>query len=514
MLIRPKKVFLDVSDIVNYNVELLNRNDLRNSFFCLSREDPTVGFTFDAANVAGHVYSVSPEPRLGSDGSEFDALRLRLHVGSHLAQYLRLKLEEEKGYTSTVGISTSKLLSKLVGNLNKPKGQTTLMPPYESEGTKRSSVIAFMDDHEIGRIPGIGFKSAQKIRDYISSSSIVNCPGDTEPSGVRHKINVKEVREFPGMCPELLENILQGPGAPRGIGSRIWAWLHGSDDSTVGQATEIPKQISIEDSYRKLDTLNEVLEELTTLAKSLLNRMRWDLLEENDEPEPDQHQHYPSHTSTNPAVRRWIAFPKTLRLSTRPRAFLDSDNPRARSVNRTSRSIPLPNFVFNLSDHVDALAEKLVTDALLPLFRRLHPERTGWDLSLINIAVTNMVDAGGDGRNATGRDISKMFKGQTEALRERDAPTPTELKRHLTPPRKRDQPTEEPVEWEEAPRHESGFEGDWGDASSGDAWDSDGAAELTDESNLWKCEICGMSTPEFAASAHGLFHAMAMEAEQ
>lgn len=47
---------MDVSDIVDYNVALLNPNDLSNSFFYLSKNDPTIGFAFDASIVAGNTF--------------------------------------------------------------------------------------------------------------------------------------------------------------------------------------------------------------------------------------------------------------------------------------------------------------------------------------------------------------------------------------------------------------------------------------------------------------------------
>jgi len=46
----------------------------------------------------------------------------------------------------------------------------------------------------------------------------------------------------------------------------------------------------------------------------------------------------------------------------------------------------------------------------LALFRRLHPEKSGWNLSLLNIAVTNMVDIAGDRKQ--NRDIGSMFQKQ------------------------------------------------------------------------------------------------------
>jgi len=47
---------MDVTDLVDYNRTLLNPNDLTNSFFCLSKKDPSVGFPFDASNIAGETY--------------------------------------------------------------------------------------------------------------------------------------------------------------------------------------------------------------------------------------------------------------------------------------------------------------------------------------------------------------------------------------------------------------------------------------------------------------------------
>lgn len=166
---------MDVTDMINYNIDLLNHNDLGGSFFHLDHNDPTVGFSYDASGFAGHTYPATSEQPISPPSStptssqtpDADMLHMRLLLGSHLAQHLRHQLEEHKGYTSTAGISTNKLLSKLVGSVNKPKGQTTLVPPYEATDGSESNVTKFMDDHEIGKVPGIGFKSAQKIRQYI-----------------------------------------------------------------------------------------------------------------------------------------------------------------------------------------------------------------------------------------------------------------------------------------------------------------------------------------------------------
>ncbi|PPJ56332.1 hypothetical protein CBER1_00687 [Cercospora berteroae] len=412
------EVWLDVSDIVDYNQDILNKHDLEHSFFQTSKDDPTIGFPFDATNIAGHSY---PKDH-ASPSSEPDELTLRLRLGSHLALHIRHELENQKGYTSTVGISTSKLLSKLVGNLNKPKGQTTLMPPYWIQDSETGNVTTFIDNHDIGKIPGIGFKLSQKLREFCLQRPAAIDEGLVY-GGTKERVTVADIRKRPDTNPEMLEKLLAGPGSAHGIGQKIFDLLHGRDETEVSSARAVPRQISIEDSYIRLDTMPELLKELDALARSLLNRMRIDLLasdddfddtEKGDEGETDQQPAKPIAT----VGRKWLAHPKTLRLTTRPRMPLQSDGTRVRSFKRISHSAPLPNFVFNLNDSVDALAEKLVKETLISMFRKLHPEKAGWNLSLVNLAVTNMAETAGNSKTANGRDIGGMFKRQDEVLKD------------------------------------------------------------------------------------------------
>jgi DNA polymerase iota len=56
---------MDVSDIIDFNVGLLNPNDLSNSFFCLSQNDPTAGFAFDASAISGRTFPEQPDNTTG-----------------------------------------------------------------------------------------------------------------------------------------------------------------------------------------------------------------------------------------------------------------------------------------------------------------------------------------------------------------------------------------------------------------------------------------------------------------
>ncbi|KAL8694390.1 MAG: hypothetical protein Q9218_000956 [Villophora microphyllina] len=245
------EVFLDVTDMIDYNLEIINPNALQTSFFYLARHDPTIGFEYDCGKISGHTVPEPPDPpvsafvNVGSSVNKVDnSLWMRLLIGSHLAQYLRHQLEEHQGYTATVGISTNKLISKLVGNVNKPKGQTTLVPPYIPSDIDESNVTRFLDSHDIGKIPGIGFKSAQRIRDLVLGRPAAFDAGLVY-GGTREIVTVRDVRHFASMGGDLLEKLLGGSGAPKGIGMKVWGLVNGVDDSEVSKAREVPQQISI-----------------------------------------------------------------------------------------------------------------------------------------------------------------------------------------------------------------------------------------------------------------------------
>ncbi|RHZ60008.1 putative DNA polymerase iota [Aspergillus thermomutatus] len=480
------EVFLDVSGMIAYNVEMLNRNDLENSFFHLDRRDPTVGFTYDATGFQGHTYPAVPDSAT-DPGSEW--LRIRLLVASHLAAYLRNQLEYQKGYTATVGISTSKLLSKLVGNTHKPNSQTTLLPPYiVAEHGAKSNVLDFLDAHEIRKIPGIGSKIAHRIKSYLTTAAAgarteIDRTSDTGPHPDDHTVTVRDVRLFPGMGPLLLEKIIGGPGSPRGIGARIWGLIHGVDNTEVLQARDLPTQISIEDSYGRLDSFKEVRKELVALTVSLIRRMRVDLTEMDPDIDSPAGEPAAADAINSKQQLRWVAHPRTLRLSTCSRPAPGSEQSQRHGLNRISRSAPLPPYVFNLDENVDALAERLVQDLAMSMFRKLHPG-SGWNLRVLNVAVTHMIESAGDQKNSSGRDIGKMFRKQ-EAMQQDDS-TP-ELEKITF----------------------SGIAQGDGDSKSVDSVRANDTWEESDEDGdtpCVACTICGTLIPHFAMLAHETYH--------
>lgn len=506
------EVFLDVTDIVDYNVPLLNPNALTHSFFHLSEQDPEKGFGFDASACFG---CTIPAQHPDDDGATTpgNPAYARLLLASHLAGYLRHKLEEDFGHTSTCGVSTNKVLAKLAGTKNKPKNQTTLL------NLRKGDALAFMEEWPIRKIPGLGFKTSQLVESHVLWQPKEAVPHDHEHSA---KITAREVLAYPDMSPALLEKILGGPGVERGIGGKVWNMLHGIDNADVKEASDIPTQISIEDTYvtKALNTQAELMRELHALSRSLIRRMRVDLVVADDD-------------STRPSAgetgtpQKWLAYPKTLRLSTRVKArpgVTDGSQqapPRDNYYNRSSRSSPLPTFVFGLKDGIEYAAERLVDESILPLFRRLHSERQNWNLALINICVTNMVATGNeDGSIGGGRDISKMFKTQYAKLKEftvysNNLPAPVTVAKQspsrelgglsdniaaVVPPgstgaaevlAKDNADDDYPMEEGEAEGMVM-------------TWDNDD----DDEVDGRRCPECGQRIPEFAMSAHLRFHAL------
>lgn len=254
------------------------------------------------------------------------------------------------------------------------------------------------------------------------------------------------------------------------------------------------------------------------LAGSLIRRMRLDLTAplEDDEPGmvPDENgrptlQDAPIHGSQ----RRWMALPRTLRLSTRPRPPLNPDGSRSRTFTRISKSASMPSFVFSLTIHVDELVEKLLEESLLPLFKKLHPEKSGWNLSLVNVCATSMSLSASDGKDGAGRDIGRMFKRQIDVLKDWkvDDVDTTSLDEEADEASLREDSLyynehrdNVHVNVENAPLDsESTARLDRENSEDNGAWDSEDMQDVG-----VSCTICGAIMPPWAMEAHERFHTM------
>jgi DNA polymerase iota len=163
-----------------------------------------------------------------------------------------------------------------------------------------------------------------------------------------------------------------------------------------------------------------------------------------------------------------------------------------------------------MSESVDILASKLVQGYLIPLFRSLHPEKTSWNLSLINVAVTNMQEAGSEAKGAVGRDIEGMFRKQEATLREWTAynDVADEIEATNIDMVNDVEMTEPLAEREEVEVHFIEGSEDQIPRSSqrsevADGWIEDDGSAFEEYST---CSHCGAYVPSFATAAHELFH--------
>jgi DNA polymerase iota len=291
------------------------------------------------------------------------------------------------------------------------------------------------------------------------------------------------------MSSRTLDKLLRSPGSEKGIGEKVWGLLHGVDDVEVKAASDVPTQISIENTYKGLNERWEINHEIRRLGASLLRRMRVDLVED------DKHD-------GDPTARKWIAHPKTVRLSTRPKT--SPGDGRVYNWGRASKSQSLPSFVFGFSANGEEIVERLAAETLLPMFFKLNPQERGWNIGLINVCVTNIVLSGTDDGTGSGRDISVMFRRQKDVLQQwtvyETCPPPWEdrgddshekserdivLKRHP-----------DPVEWID--------DDDFMEDRGFPAENCNGNVR----EGLEKCPRCGHLIPIFALTAHERYHTM------
>ncbi|KAK6345467.1 hypothetical protein TWF718_007383 [Orbilia javanica] len=539
------EVFMDVTDQIDYNLDLAQKESFKSGFYQLKPDQPNFGFRFDWSIVPGHLYPSLAKPNSKPPQEVLENIPKRLLLATHLAQYLRLLLLDQQGFTCSAGVCTSKLTAKLAGTINKPSAQTLLLPDHTQE---------FLDDLAVLSIPGIGSKTGRIIRDLVrSQKKIEETKGQTVTEGSEVDNGTQnqntetfdldldvETEEFAEDEIEQLERagkdgfmeayyndsdvktkvieartMLSRQKLDENIGNmppgagRVWELLHGIDNTEVAKATLVPTQVSIEDTFRSgtvtQDTPIDELESiLARLSITLVRRLKTDLLVTTVTPIPDDHSQVDISQLGQPPAKKWQAFPKTLRISTR-------DRHTTKYPGRNSKSAPMPNFVFSLTARIEETAKRLAKEALVPLFKRLHSSNTGsgarYDLALINVAAINM---GSGETGVDGGDVAAMFKRYNEVFPEGDQ----ERKRTFEeteegtkslketakeyPDARADPEKEEEEEKEDQEDDiEEGFLSD--DGFSDGAASDEGFQEVV-------CKKCHARLPIFAIGAHERFH--------
>ncbi|EPS44954.1 hypothetical protein H072_958 [Dactylellina haptotyla CBS 200.50] len=531
------EVFMDVTDQIDYNLELAEKEGFSTGFYQLKPDQPNFGFKFEWSVIPGHLYPALTKPNSKPPQEVLDQIPKRLLLATHLAQYLRLLLLDKQGFTCSAGVCISKLTAKLAGTINKPCAQTLMLPDHIQD---------FLDDLPVLKIPGIGSKTGRILRDCVNerrrvteakiqsettgttqldSTQIFDLEGTDDPQ-LDETDNLEQAGKddfLMAYYPEAevktkvldARTLLDRQRLDASIGNippgaqRIWELLHGIDHTEVAKATLVPTQVSIEDTFRAgtvtQDITSDQLESvLIRLSITLIRRLKIDLLTTASLPLPSQDGAFVDTTQLGLPSKKWQAFPKTLRISTRDRNTMKYGT-------RNSKSGPMPNFVFAINTRIEEIARRLAKEALVPLFRRLHgPDIPGggkYDLALINIAATNM---GGGETGTEGGDVAAMFKRYSEVFPDGDWEKKrplleTQLEESLLPGD--DKEDENNISGLDIENDED--EDDEDEIYDGFLSDDDGFSEgaaSTEGSQEVVCKNCHIRLPIFAIGAHERFH--------
>ncbi|KAK9243630.1 hypothetical protein V1506DRAFT_462651 [Lipomyces tetrasporus] len=428
------ELFLDVTEMIDYNIAFLDNLhasgvsqrsvDSAPFFFRMSKEDESVGFSCPLSSVTGNLAT-------GSLPENFEGDNLRLVLGSHVCHYIRSQILDIKGYTSSGGVSINKTLAKMAGAAHKPNQQTVLFPEFAQD---------FLDAFDIGRIPWIGHRSKSIILDaiYKGSDGVNDTPEEDRDSTVftvRHLANK-----------HIFVNSLG-----QSSGEKLWDLLHGIDHSVVQPTSDIPTQISIEDTFKSLTSLIEVHNVLSRLSHSLLERVQVDLMDSNGD---------------------WLGHPRTMRLTTRTRS--------SGYGSRISRSDSLPSIVFSSSHTRDYIVDYLVDRCWMPLFSKLIGDAKTFDIVLLNVAVVNIEKA-----PAKSSDITAFFG--------KKKPNDND---HL-----QDVHIEEPV------HKRAKVVGEYAKSEFSDGLAEDEEDVVSEDDSCDEvCVVCGQRMMSFALEAHMRFH--------
>lgn len=164
--------------------------------------------------------------------------RLRLTVGSKIAQEIRDELLLKLGLTCSAGIAHNKLLAKLIGGRHKPNQQTTLLHPEAASQFLRELA-------DLKRITGIG----QRTESVLLESGITN------------------IGQLQDCSLEVLRKRLGHDTA-----QKVKDLVLGNDLSAVRTSGK-PKTISLEDSCKPLSLRKDVEERFRLLLMRLMEQV-------------------------------------------------------------------------------------------------------------------------------------------------------------------------------------------------------------------------------------------------
>lgn len=530
------ELWIDVTDMIDHHIQTLDEKMENNRELSMAgkhwfdlanpshsetgtssdNDDPhqkNKGFWYDLSDfVPGHhLYTYPSSSSFPSQVQLPHPIKRRMEIASHLAAYIRSRIQTTLGFTTSAGISSSKLLSKLSSELHKPDDQTTLYDTavfastYGSDNLKNH--LSFMAHVQVRKLYGFGYRSLKILYEQLKilgwDGKLIT-PGSSSrkrkhdalgnENSKEHKLDrlgrhVKdengreieiEIDKDKSHATALLKNddtleeefgnedykpvskekehflASQEEGLDvytvvhmtrhdpsyftkwygDTLGSALWSKCLGIDPNPVVPTNPIPSTISIEDSFPRCNTASDLFSRMEGLVAELILRMENELIcppaavDNTSGKLPSLEQSNQPHSPTADPARQglqlnslitasptWLRYPRTLRLTLRFRSSKPTENLYTWQDNkRESRSCHLPVEVFNTEISIQERAALLTKRSLTGLARKLIMARpshssdsqsqhatsststgTGtstaaaqWDVSLINVAVTNL----------------------------------------------------------------------------------------------------------------------------
>ncbi|PWN42943.1 DNA/RNA polymerase [Ceraceosorus guamensis] len=393
------------------------------------------GFSY-GRDAVGHVSKFSAFEASGAHPTA----SMRFVVATHLAKHLLAMLDSTLGLSASAGVSTSKLLSKIVGGENKP-AQQTLFAPIGGTLQQQAGIKArFVEAREIRALAGFGSVVANRIEERVRGLSHhegrsesktqlsqwhsvpphapeMSVEAEATAQSSTRRLSVAQVRSqitLSDMCK--LFGTVQGP--------RLWPLLWGQDPSPVVPAPLFPATISIEDTFSPRGATQDAVERL---VRSLLRRLENELRAASTESDPnskgraipqvgldhlkfrrvDRQAWSDSDYSNapNPIVRYyelieqdeaqdgarssalgpWLRFPATLRVSIVTPASIADGTPVWKA--RNSKSSAMPVEIFEVERSFESRANAL-SKAVQSLEKALNPQRL--PIRLLNLAAADL----------------------------------------------------------------------------------------------------------------------------
>lgn len=336
----------------------------------------------------GYILPIQTEEKVRNNSSHtFSRQTIRLFLATHLAQQIRSRVADEVGLTSSAGISSSKLVAKIVGNTHKPNHQTVFASSNERDTL--SDIQLFLDPYPLRSLNGFGSVIVEKLCTHASKT--VGHGEKDFPSGQLTVALARQIFDW-----QSLKDLF----GQRRLGTRLYNLLQGNDDEAVIKAPEYPAQISIEDTYRGLEG-SALLKEIFILSESLLRRLETEIVDSEEQASIAKYNLVEKPVvldeflETSVKVRdyqelmaekrkgqyHWKRYPLTVRLSIR-QGWWD---------NRISRQGKMPVEIFDLSlsrkqrAHILAQNLELILKAIFA-----SESNKGQGLNLINIAALDL----------------------------------------------------------------------------------------------------------------------------